>query len=78
MAAGSTVLRDHSPSITPSVSGSIAKVGELSTNGTAEQVRIKAGAGRRVLDIEQDETEIWHREDSWLNIAAEAALRHPA
>ena len=31
LAVGSTVLRDHSPSITPSVSGSIAKVGEVST-----------------------------------------------
>jgi hypothetical protein len=42
----------------------------------AEQVGIKAGAGRRVLDIEQDETEIWHLEDSWLNIAAELHLRY--
>jgi hypothetical protein len=42
----------------------------------AEQVGIKAGAGRRVLDIEQDETEIWHLEDSSLNITAEVAVRH--
>src|SRR6185312_13194041 len=33
LAAGSTVLRDHSPSITPSDSGSIAKVGEVSRMG---------------------------------------------
>jgi len=33
LAAGCTVLRDHSPSITPSDSGSIAKVGEVSTMG---------------------------------------------
>src|SRR5829696_5827762 len=33
LAAGSTVLRDHSPSITPSLSGSIAKVGEFSRMG---------------------------------------------
>jgi hypothetical protein len=39
----------------------------------AEQVRIKAGAGRRILDIEQNETEIWHLEDSSPNITAEAA-----
>src|SRR4051812_9250571 len=33
LAAGSTVLRDHSPNITPSLRGSIAKVGEVSTMG---------------------------------------------
>src|SRR6478672_10458512 len=51
-AAGSTDLRDHSPSITPSDNGSIAKVGELSTMGRPRRSGIEAGAGVWVLDIE--------------------------